>query len=470
MIAAARQWAFEILSRITTQQSYANLSLQEALRTAHLPDRDKALCTTLVYGTVQRQRSLDAILQEHCSRQLRELDKRVLVLLRMTAYQLLYLDKVPAYAALNDGVELCKGVNAKASGFVNAVIRGLLRDGRSAALRLQALTQDNPDWADTAGLQHSYPTWLVRRLAARFGRDRTTAMLSACNEPPSLSVRVNSLRTTRDALLGQLAERGDETAQPSELSPHGIRFSRGFDVSDWDAWLDGVVTVQDEGAMLVAPLLQLHGRERVLDLCAAPGGKTTHIAELQSDRGSIAACDLHPHKLKLIQEATARLRLHSIKVEAADGRTLAGRTDWQGSFDAVLVDAPCSGFGVLRHRPEIRWQRTEQDVLSLASLQVELLRAAVDLVRPGGVVVYSTCTLLPEENEDVVAQVVEALGSDVTQENVLADLPLALRTVGSRTDDGDNTGDCLLTPEQFGTDGFYMARLRKKENVDGPLI
>ncbi len=460
MIGAARQWASDILYRVGTDRSYANLSLQEALRRAQLSPRDKALCTLLVYGTLQRQRALDAVLEQHSRQPLTKLNPRVLTILRMTAYQVLYLDKVPPYAALNDGVELCKKAHPKAAGFVNAVVRSLLRDGRPVEDRLRALSEGKP-WAEQVGLRLSYPTWLVARLGEVYGRERAEAILAAGNEAAPLSVRVNSLRTSQEHIIERLREMDGE-ASLSPVSPYGIRLSRGLDVGTWDAWLDGDVTVQDEGAMLVAPLLQLTEQMRVLDLCAAPGGKTTHIAELQRDQGHITACDIHPHKLRLIEESALRLQLHTIAVEALDGRAVSLRKEWLNHFDAVLVDAPCSGFGVLRHRPDVRWQRSKDDVEALTKLQTELLSAALDVVRPGGVVVYSTCTLLPEENERVVEAVLERRRGEVVCDDLHNDLPAAVAPHVARN---GLFPDALLTPEQFGTDGFYMARLRKKENV-----
>ncbi|MDQ0190839.1 16S rRNA (cytosine(967)-C(5))-methyltransferase RsmB [Alicyclobacillus cycloheptanicus] len=456
MIAAARQWAFDILVRVATERSFANLSLQDALGKGALSDRDRALCTSLVYGTLQRQRSLDAILQTHLSRPIDGLEPRVLAILRMTAYQVLYLDKIPGYAAVSDAVELCKSVRPKAAGLVNAVMRALLRDRRPAAVRLKDLTASVADWAERAAVIHSYPTWLVRRLEQTYGRSRTCSLLEACNEPPALSARVNRLRATRAQILSEFVE--DGAAQASVLSPDGIRFRRGLDVGSWEPYLDGLVSVQDEGAMVIAPLLQAQAGERILDMCAAPGGKTAHIAELQGDAGDILACDVHAHKVRLIEETASRLGLASIKAVCCDARTLTAEAELQGAFDAILLDAPCSGFGVLRHRPEIRWQRTEADVLQLTKLQQGLLAAAAELVRPGGRIVYSTCTMLPEENEGVVRAVIETGTNALAWDDITGELP-PLLVESAR----EQPGQLLLMPDLYGTDGFYMARLRKKE-------
>lgn len=457
MIAAARRFSYDILSQVDDRAAYSNLALQSTYRKVRLAQRDRALCTAIVHGTLQRRRSLDALLAPHCSRELAALDKQVLRILRMAAFQLLFLDKVPDHAAINDAVQLCKQVRPGAQGLVNAVLRALVRDAAPVDLRLQRIAAAAATWADQAGLFYSYPTWLVERWERRFGRDRTTAMLESSNQPPTLSLRVNCLRADRSAVLADIATRfGADAALPSQVSQAGIRFRRGFDVSEWEPYHAGAVSVQDEAAMLIAPLLRPTAQDRVIDLCAAPGTKTTHIAELQGDRGYIAAIDVHEHKIPLIDAAARRLGLTSIHAEAADARTLLQQADQAERYDAALVDAPCSGFGVLRRRPEIRWQRTAADVDKLAVLQRQLLLAAAGLVRPGGVLVYSTCTLFTEENEDVVADIADRCG--LVPDDLGPELPTALH--GQARLEG-----LCLTPDQFGTDGFYMARLHKPDRA-----
>jgi 16S rRNA (cytosine967-C5)-methyltransferase len=457
MTAAARKLACQVLVDVYDGKKYTNLSLQQAYRKSRLDERDKALCTEIVYGTVQRQRSLDALLQLYCHRPVQDLDLRVLSILRMSAYQLGYLDRIPGYAVLNDAVELCKVNAPKAAGFVNGVLRSFTRDKRPAAVRLTELAEQCVTWADGAGLQHSYPSWLVEEWERAFGQAKTVEMMEACNRPSRLSARVNRLRTTREQLLEDIGAKFGEVATPSAVSASGVVFQRGIELEQWDGYQQGHISVQDEGAMLIVPLLQPDKHPRILDLCAGLGTKTTQIAELQGDGGHIDACDIHQHKLKMMREASNRLGLQSIHPMLSDARFLPSQPDKRDSYDAVLLDAPCSGLGVLRHRPDIRWHRTQADVLSLTQLQRELLQAAIDLVRPGGVVVYATCTLLPAENQHVVDAVVDASQGKVQWDDISAELP---ETVWSGV--LDTTRGCLLTPEQFGTDGFYMARLRRQ--------
>ncbi|MCL6593534.1 MAG: 16S rRNA (cytosine(967)-C(5))-methyltransferase RsmB, partial [Alicyclobacillus sp.] len=383
MIAPARRCAWQALCSMAQRQQYANAALQHVLRTAGLAERDKALCTELVYGTVQRQRTLDALLAEHSRQPLARLEAPVLALLRMTAYQLVFLDRIPAYAAVDDAVELAKQARPRAAGFVNAVLRAWLRDPRPAQVRLQELAAGAGAWADQMGLLHSYPTWLVTAWERQFGRARTEAMLISCNQPPVLGVRVNPLRADRAQALARVqAATGAAAAAVSPVSPWGLRLRRGLDVEAWDLYREGWVTVQDEGSMLVAPLLSLSPSAVVLDMCAGLGTKATHLAELQADRGQVWACDVYAHKLRSLQAAARRLGLSSLKPLLADARSLPQRPGWSGRFDAVLLDAPCSGLGVLRRRPDIRWRRTPADLTALQALQAELLRAAAALVRP----------------------------------------------------------------------------------------
>jgi 16S rRNA (cytosine967-C5)-methyltransferase len=454
-VTTAREAAYQALLRVEQGEAFTNLALQQALRASGLAERDRALCTEIVYGTIQRRRSLDALLRPQLRRPPEDLDTEVLTILRMTVYQLAYLNRVPAYAALNEAVELCKKVKPHASGFVNGVLRQFSRVAESAAERLERMAREESDAAAALGVRHSYPDWLVSRLMKRFGHDRTEALLRACNEKAPMSVRVNRLRTDVESLRAALAKQGIE-AEPSPLYQWGLRLIQGVDAEAWAPYREGKVTVQDEGAMLIAPLLQVRPGNRVLDLCAAPGGKTTHIAEEMRDQGRIDAVDIHPHKLGLLRKAAVRLGLRSIWTVLADGRELVNRPDFRASFDAVLLDAPCSGLGVLRHRPDIRWRRTEGDVRQLADLQRQLLRAAAQLVRPGGTVVYATCTLLPEENEQVVEWALAQPDLGLELDDIRPDLPEPVAECA------EDRPFVTLTPELFGTDGFFMARLIKR--------
>ncbi|MBX6352228.1 MAG: 16S rRNA (cytosine(967)-C(5))-methyltransferase RsmB [Thermoflavifilum sp.] len=454
-MSGARELAYEALLQVETGDAFTNLALQAVLGTEDLGERDRALCTEIVYGTVQRRRSIDVLLAPHLSRPVDALDPEVLTILRMTVYQLAFLTRVPAYAALNEAVELCKRVKPQAAGFVNGVLRQFSRVAEPVAERLARAAARAATPAAALGILYSYPDWMVERWLRQFGRARTEALLRAGNEQATLSLRVNRLRTTTHQVLARLREEGTP-ATPSPLHPWGIRLERGVNVEAWAPYQMGLVSVQDEGAMLVAQMVAPTPGSRVLDMCAAPGGKTTHLAEFMEDQGSIDAIDIHPHKLGLLRQAAIRLGLRSIRTMLADGRDVARKGLLPGGYDAVLVDAPCSGLGVLRHRPDIRWRRSEADIASLAELQRDLLRAAATLVRPGGVLVYATCTLLAEENDDVVRWALDSPALGLALGDARPHLPAAVSEM--LVDHAMLT----LTPDAWGTDGFFMARLIKR--------
>lgn len=457
MTAQARIRAYQALLDVDQNGKYSNIALANQFRKPGLEERDKALCTEIFYGTLQYRRTIDAILEPLVQRGLASLDIRVHTILRMSLYQLAFLTRVPGYAVIDDAVELCKRDTRKASGFINGVLRNYTRDKRSLQEKLDAYGAAQ-GWSDTTRLaiRYSYPDWLVQAFIGRFGFDRAERILAACNERPALACRVN-VRRTSQADLVQAWSRGRTMLEPSPVSPLGVRLSHGLDVEQWPPYQEGLLTVQDEASMLIPPLLQPEQNRRILDLCAGLGTKATQTRELQMDDGRVEAVDIHQHKLERLHVAARRLGLEGIRTMVADARSLGTRRNLVGQFDAVLLDAPCSGLGVLRRRPEIRWRREPKDIEALATLQRELLRSALQLVRPGGMVVYATCTLLPEENERVVEQTLAEF-PDASWDDFSDDLPSAVRdAVVSDTDQG-----VYVTPEQFGTDGFYMARVRRR--------
>jgi len=450
----ARRAAFDVLVQVQRRESYVNLALQNHLRSSHLEPRDKALCAEIVYGTVQRQRTLDTLISLHCRRPLEALEPEILVILRMSVYQLEFLDKVPAYAVLDEGVNLAKAHKRQAGGFVNGVLRNYLRDGRPWPAKLEKIPFSSAE--DRLGVELSYPTWLVRRLTGTYGAQRARRIMEASNEHSLLTVRVNSRIAQRADVLQRIHNAYGAIAEPTSLNPDGIRLYKGLDVEQWDLYQTGAVTVQDEGAMVIAPLFQTSGvshRGQLLDMCAAPGGKATHLAEL-FPQAQVFAADLYAHKIELIQQTVNRLHLENVQTMTVDSRLLPQLPQYQAAFDAVLLDAPCSGLGVLRHRPDIRWRRQPEDVAQLHRLQVQLLSAAVEVTTPGGVVVYSTCTLLPEENSQVVAEVLDKYGPSLSVDALDEDLAFA------RDCRLDGDLGITLTPELYHTDGFFMTRLR----------
>ncbi|GLV14611.1 16S rRNA (cytosine(967)-C(5))-methyltransferase [Alicyclobacillus hesperidum] len=448
MISPARWTAYHALVRVAKDRAYVNLALQQALAKRELSDRDKALATEIAYGTVRRQLTIDYLLAPYVRRGLAALEVEILTILRMSVYQLSWLSRLPAYAVTSDAVDMAKRVNPRSASFVNAVLRSYLRDGTDWESRIHVRRTDRDDIAQLS-LLHSYPRWMVARLVAAYGRERAEAILAAGNRPGATAVRVNPLRASVESVASALTAQGVGEIERGALYDGALRITGAIDIERLDLYHHGSLTVQDEGAMLIAPLLRPEPGMRVLDMCAAPGGKTTQIAELMRDTGVIDAYDVYISKIQTIVDACSRLHLTSVRARLGDGRDVSGNPP----YDAVLVDAPCSGLGVMRRRPDIRQRRTEADVAALTALQTDLLRHACRIVKPGGYVVYATCTLLPEENEKVVLGVVDELQGAVSLDDIAHDVPAPLA--------GQVAVGLTLTPDMFATDGFYMARLRR---------
>jgi 16S rRNA (cytosine967-C5)-methyltransferase len=446
MAVTARDIALDVLIAIEQQGSYSNLALANALRRARLDSRDIALTTELVYGTVGRLNTLDYYLAPSLKTPLHKLEPWVRNLLRLTAYQLFYLERIPEFAAINEAVEIAKRRGRQASGFVNGVLRGVLR--KKPTITLPAKEKH---WQRHVSLEHSHPEWMVHAWVREFGREGTEAICAANNVRPTMVLRVNSHRITRDQLLAELQEQG-VNAHPSKVSPYGIVLEEGLDVTQLPAFREGLCTVQDESSMLVAQALAPEKGMRVLDCCAAPGGKTTHLAELMGDDGEVVAVDIHDHKIELIENIANRLGLSSIRTQAGDIREVLAEA---GTFDRILLDAPCSGLGVIRRKPDLKWRKRPEDVTEIAEVQRDLLNTVATALRPGGVLVYSTCTITYEENLNVIQQFL-ANHPEFEEEGIAPYLPEAVRDMA-----GDH-GYLQLLPQHFDSDGFFIARLRKR--------
>ena len=443
MIAPARVVAARVLERVEGEGAFADLALDAELTRAAVGPRDAALATELVYGTLRWQRYLDWILGPHSRRPLATLDPRPRMLLRLTAYQLVFLERVPAFAAVDDAVTLARQrANPGVPQFVNAVLRSLARRGPRE--REPASPRDP---VDALAVRCSFPTWLARRWIERYGPDEATALMRAMNERPPLTVRANTLRTTREALATRLRDEDGLETTPTSHAPEGLIVARGGRPVAWRAFTDGALTIQDEASMLVARLLEPRPDNTVGDVCAAPGTKTTHLAQLMDNRGRVLAFDPQASRLALVAEAAARLGTMIVESRGGTAELLA--PGFAAACDAVLVDAPCSNLGVLRRNPEVKWRRAPEDIGASAARQSQILAAAATMVKPGGRLVYATCSLEPEENEHVIAAFL-AERRDFARDRP-ADFPLPL--------DADGVLRCL--PHRHGTDGFTALRLRR---------
>lgn len=440
-----RRVAWDTLNAVEGD-AFADAELARRLAGSNLDARDRALATRLVYGTLAWQAYLDYVLRK-LGRPAETLDAPVRTLLRMALLQLTKLSRVPDFAAVDTAVHLSKDFrHGAASGLVNALLRRFLRQNKSVPLPPETRL------AEHLAIKLSHPAWLAERCLGEMGREETEAFFAANNEAAPTVLRVNRSRGDRDSVLRELQQVGI-AARPTPAAPDGIEIESTVNVSSLRGYAAGHFTLQGEASQLVSQLVSASPGHSVLDVCSAPGGKATDLAQLVGAAGRVVAVDPSESGIAQVGRNALRLGLSRIFPVRADGRLLPLRP--AASFDAILVDAPCSGFGTLRQHPEIRWRRSARDVSELATLQSRLLEAAADLVEPAGALVYATCTVLREENEDVVASFLAAR-KDFRIDAPPQCLPENIRRFI------DANGFFRTWPQRDGLDGFFAARLRRQ--------
>jgi 16S rRNA (cytosine967-C5)-methyltransferase len=441
-----RQAACVVLLRIQKEGCYADQLMDRELSSGRLNGPDRGLFAELVLGVLRRQGTLDHILSGLLAQPLARQEPQVLIFLRLGLYQLLYLDRIPESAAVNESVNLAKQVLPRASGLVNAVLRNYLRHKDS-------VIYPDPVAAPVAYIaaRHSHPAWLVKLWFSQIGEAETELLAEASSLQPPLTLRTNTLTITREELLDKFAANGISAAA-CRFSPFGILVEGRHHIPGLPGFREGAFAVQDEASQLAGILLDPQPGERLLDCCAAPGGKATHLAQLMENRGELLAMDNSGSKLPLIREAAQRLGITNIRTRAAD--LLQSGAFPADAFDRVLLDAPCSGLGVIRRNPEAKWRVTSEDVTRLAAVQKVMLKNAIRMLKPGGVLVYSTCSTTREENEDVVGDFLSRHPHCVLEN--LNELFPDYRELF--TEDGM----FRAWPHRYGMDGFFAARIRKK--------
>jgi 16S rRNA (cytosine967-C5)-methyltransferase len=440
--------AVRILARVDGEGGYADILIDHALRGGSFPDlRDRALLTELVMGTLRRRGTLDTALAAHLSRPLEKTDVAVRNALRLAVYQLLYT-RVPERVALFETVEAVKSLRGEqVAGFANAVLRAFLRDGRKVRL------PESP-WAAKVAADCSAPVSLVNALAQSLGFAPTVEFLAAALEKPPFTVRVNPFRGGREALFERFARDGREPAA-CRYAPEGIVLAHPGAVHSDADFGEGRYLVMDEGAQLVAPLLSPRAGEEILDACAAPGGKSTHLSALSGGKALVTAVDVSESRVAMLRDTVTRLGAPGVEARVHDFSAvpLRGLT---GRFDKALVDAPCSGMGVIRRNPDAKWRFTPDDAPRMAELQRAILRNVWPSLKSGGLLLYCTCSPLREEDEEVVAAFVsETRATRVDRAEILAS-----RWPGPADAVADD-GSIRLHPHRHGTDGFFAALLRK---------
>lgn len=437
----AREIALRVLLDIQKKDAYANIALARELTKHEVSEKDRRFLTELVYGVVKTAPTLDWMIKKYVTRPQKSIAPAIWTILQMGFYQLRFMDKVPPSAACNESVNLVKKYGHSGTvKFVNAVLRACLR-----APEKVVYPDKEKNLAAWIALTYFHPEWLVKRWIARFGADGAEALCRINNEPPALSLRTNTLKTTRERLCAYLTDAGIAHTV-SEWTEEGILCTGHPALGGFAPLQEGLCQVQDESSMVVAHAVAPKPGDLVIDTCSAPGGKTTHMAQLMNNQGRIMAFDIHEHKLAKIEENAARLGITIIETAAKDALTLPDA--WQRKADCVLVDAPCSGLGVLRRKPDSRWRKSEELLKQLPHLQLAILKQSSECVKAGGTLVYSTCTIEPEENELVV----ETFLRD-NPDFVLEDIPCKKQS---------ETKWIQFLPHIDHTDGFFLARMRKK--------
>ena len=438
-----RETALDLLETIEKNQSYSNLLLNSAIKKNELPEKDIGLLTELTYGTLQRRMSLDYFLQPFLNK---KLESWVRQLLRLTLYQMIYLDKIPDRAAIYEAVEIAKERGHKGIvGMVNGVLRNIQRHG------LPSL-EEVADPIERLAIETSHPVWLVKRWVEQLGFEKTKEMCKLNLTAPLQTARVNVTKISRAACLQQLTDEGFQV-EASPFIPEAIKCIRG-NLAYSNAYDKGLITIQDESSMLAAYAIAPSENELILDACAAPGGKSTHIAEKLKNSGQVISLDLHDHKVNLITSNATRLGLSNIKATTLDSR-MAQDHFGQESFDRILLDAPCTGLGVMRRKPDMKYTKKEEDIFQLATVQKNLLKAVSTLLKKGGILVYSTCTVDLEENHHIIQAFLAENGDFEGDDSLGERMPEVIRPLV-------NDYELQILPQHIGSDGFYIACLRKK--------
>lgn len=437
----AREIALRVLLDVMQKDAYANIALTRELNKHTVSEQNRRFLTELVYGVVKTAPTLDWMIKKYVTRAKKSIAPAIWTILQMGFYQLRFMDKVPPSAACNESVNLAKKYGHQGTvKFVNAVLRSSIRIPEKVVY-----PDKEKNLAAWMSLTYFHPEWLVKRWIKRYGNEDAEQLCRMNNETPPLSLRTNTLKTTRDELCKELEQAGIGYTL-SEWTDEGILCTGHPALGSFMPLQEGKCQVQDESSMLVAHVVAPQAGDVVIDTCSAPGGKTTHMAQLMKNQGKIMAFDIHEHKLAKIEENAERLGISIIETAAKDALTLPG--EWKDKADCVLVDAPCSGLGVLRRKPDSRWRKSEELLTELPKLQLAILSQASECVKAGGTLVYSTCTIEPEENQLVV-------------EAFLKNHPDFVFDEISCPNKG-NAKWIQFLPHIDHTDGFFLARMRRQ--------
>ncbi len=446
MTTNSREIALNILLEIENNRAYSNITMNKSL-VKSMDYRDENLIREIVYGVLENRLYIDYIIRKSSKIRFNKIHNRILEILRIGIYQLAFMDRIPERAAVNESVNLAKKHGHKGTvGFVNGLLREVSRN------REKYLEIKTKDKIEEISIRYSHPEFLVKRWADEYGLEFTEDLCRANNEKAKINIRVNTLKTNKDDLKNMLRASGLDI-EDGKYSEDCLLVKDSFRITDMDEYLKGLFTIQDESSMLVSKIMGPKENTKVLDLCSAPGGKSTHMAEKMNNKGYILSRDFHKHKLKLISDNADRLGIKIIETQYHNA--LNKDNELINQFDYCLLDAPCSGYGIIRRKPEIKLNRSEEDIKSLSQIQYKMIDIAKDYVRVGGFLIYSTCTIIKEENTMIIDRFLREnnnyklvnIDNDLSKKEGLESL---------------SKGYVQLFPNIHGTDGFFIAKLVKE--------
>lgn len=445
-----RKLALEILYKIDKEGAYSNIVLNEMLNKNknNLNKKDIGLISEIVYGVTTWKLTLDEIIKNHSSVKIKKISPWILNILRMSIYQIVFLDKIPKSAAVNEGVNLAKRYGNKGSiGFTNAVLRKIDKKDYEDLFEIK-------DKKEMISKTTSMPIWIIEEFIKEgLTYEQIKEICRNSNKRPNISIRVNKLKTTKESLIEKLKAKNIDVTEKSELDDF-IILNKAKDIENMEEFKQGLFTVQDEAAGLTALILNPKENEEVLDACSSPGGKTTYMAEIMKNKGKIEALDIHEHRTKLVEDAANRLGINIIKVHLQDATKF--NKEYEEKFDKILLDVPCLGIGVLKRKPDIKWQRKVEDIKKITKIQTEILNTCSSYLKKGGELVYSTCSIFKSENQDIINKFVEENENFKIQEIILP----------KHAEDIKNYFKKFIIDRKFlqvyqnqKTDGFFICKL-----------
>lgn len=437
----AREIAFKVLCDIEENSNYSNIAINKHFKNLSLSNQDRGFATELIYGVVENKYYLDYIIDKLSKIKTQKLSTYVKILLRMGIYQIAFLDSISDYALVNETVNLVKKYDKRSSGFVNAILRNIIRN------KEEVLKVDIESEIMRLSTKYSYSPWIIKNWINNFSKEFTEDLLEANSEKPSIYLRVNTLKISREELLNKLEETNIKAYKVPQVE-EAIKVENLKNIENNDLFKEGLFTIQDISSMLVGKVMNPKESSLVLDVCSAPGGKSTHLATLMNNTGKVVARDVFEHKLKLIDNTVKRLGLENIEIESSD----ASKLDVESieKYDYVLADVPCSGLGIIRRKPEIKF-KTKAELKDLPSIQKTILENASKYVKVNGILVYSTCTIQDNENINVV--------NEFLKENDNFEL-VPIDEINIDLDNQDK-GYLKIYPNIHGMDGFFIAKLKK---------